>query len=120
MQITHIQCVRAQDGTLLLSGSEDRSILAIDTTTASPLARHPDAHTKGVECVRFLSPHAIVSADEEGHLAFWDTRQRDCTGTMRPHTDYVLDMTVHVRDDLLAVVSADGCLSKVDPRQRQV
>lgn len=105
---------------MLLSGSEDRSILALDATTATPLARHPEAHAKGVECVRFLNQHSIVSADEDGHLAFWDTRQRNCTGTMRPHTDYVHDMTVHTRDDLLAVVSADGRLSKVDPRQRQV
>lgn len=109
-----------QDGALLLSGSEDRSILALDAETATPLARHPDAHAKGVECVRFLNAHAIVSADEDGCLAFWDTRQRSCTGTMRPHTDYVHDMTVHIRDDLLVVVSADGCLSKVDPRQHEV
>ncbi len=105
---------------MLLSASEDRSILAVDTATASPLARHPDAHAKGVECVRFLSTHHLVSADEDGHMAFWDTRQRACIGTMRPHTDYVHDMTLHARDDLLAAVSADGRLSKIDPRQRKV
>lgn len=39
---------------------------------------------------------------------------------MRPHTDYVHDMVLHTRDDLLATVSADGRLSKIDPRQRKV
>ncbi len=126
----HTESVRTlgfvNDGALLLTGSSDRSILALDTATGKPLAKLEHAHKSAVNRLKVLDRNLVATGDDDGVVKVWDTRQQTACGSFAPFVDFVSDIA-HVPgvDDAVAagangpsgslvVTSGDGTIAHLD------
>lgn len=107
-------------GDLVLTGSTDRSILAVDVATGKARARKRDAHNAPVTRLAGVSSTLAASGDENGAVALWDSRQSDAVVALEPHSDYVSDFFYHEREQALLSVSGDGTLALTDLRTKKV
>lgn len=107
-------------GELVLTGSTDRSILAVDVATGKARARKRDAHAAPVTRLAGLSATLAASGDENGAVALWDSRQSDAVAALDPHSDYVSDFYYHANEQALLSVSGDGTLALTDLRTKKV
>jgi WD40 repeat protein len=80
------------DGSLLLTGSSDRSILATDVSTGKLLSRLTNAHKAPVNRLVAVDKNTIVSGDDDGAVKVWDTRQQKAVGQFAPFVDFVSDI----------------------------
>ncbi|KAF9664011.1 hypothetical protein SADUNF_Sadunf17G0111700 [Salix dunnii] len=81
------------DGQAIITGSSDRSILATDLETGSPIARLENAHEDAIFSLINLTESTVATGDDQGCVKVWDTRQRSCCNSFNVHEDYVSDMT---------------------------
>ena len=126
----HTESVRTlgfvNDGALLLTGSSDRSILALDTATGKPLAKLEHAHKSAVNRLKVLDKNLVATGDDDGVVKVWDARQQIACGSFAPFVDFVSDIA-HVPgvDDAVAagangpsgslvVTSGDGTIAHLD------
>uniref|UniRef100_A0A2P2LF19 WD repeat-containing protein 55 n=1 Tax=Rhizophora mucronata TaxID=61149 RepID=A0A2P2LF19_RHIMU len=98
-------------GQAIVTASSDRSILATDVQTGSPIARLQDAHEDAIFSLINLSDSTIATGDDQGYIKVWDTRQRSCCNSFNAHEDYVSDMTFTPDSMKLLATSGDGTLS---------
>ena len=105
----HTEAVRTlgfvNDGALLLTGSSDRSILALDTATGKPLAKLEHAHKSAVNRLRVLDRNLVATGCDDGVVKVWDTRQQTACGSFAPFVDFVSDIC-HVPADADDAVAA--------------
>ena len=84
----HTEAVRTlgfvNDGALLLTGSSDRSILALDTATGKPLAKLEHAHKSAVNRLRVLDRNLVATGCDDGVVKVWDTPSKPRAGPSRP------------------------------------
>ncbi|KAF5480264.1 hypothetical protein F2P56_001027 [Juglans regia] len=107
-------------GRAIATCSPDRSILATDVETGSPIARLEDAHGDAINRLINISETTIASGDDEGCIKVWDTRQRSCCNSFDAHHDYVSDMTFVSDAFKLLSTSGDGTLSVCSLRRNKV
>ncbi|KAG6720989.1 hypothetical protein I3843_03G089600 [Carya illinoinensis] len=107
-------------GRAIATCSPDRSILATDVETGSPIARLEDAHGDAINRLINISETTIASGDDEGCIKVWDTRQRSCCNSFDAHHDYVSDMTFASDASKLLSTSGDGTLSVCSLRRNKV
>ncbi|XP_015580621.1 WD repeat-containing protein 55 [Ricinus communis] len=107
-------------GQALLSASSDRSILATDVETGSPIGRVESAHEDAIFSLINLTESTIATGDDQGCIKVWDTRQRSCCNTFSAHEDYVSDMTFASDSMKLLGTSGDGTLSVCNLRSNKV
>ncbi|WCJ41474.1 WD repeat-containing protein 55 [Euphorbia peplus] len=108
------------NGQALLTGSTDCSILAVDLETGSPIARVENAHEESVYSMVNITESTIATGDEKGFIKVWDTRQRTCCNSFKPHDEYVSDMTIPSDSMKLLATSGDGTLSVCNLRSNKV
>ncbi|XP_020270192.1 WD repeat-containing protein 55 [Asparagus officinalis] len=113
-------------GSVILTASPDRSILATDVETGKEIARLEKAHRAAVNRLVNLTETTIASGDDEGCIKVWDTRQRACCNSFEADEDlvsettYISDMT-YVPDSMqLLASSGDGTLSLCSLRKNKV
>ncbi|KDP23875.1 hypothetical protein JCGZ_27144 [Jatropha curcas] len=107
-------------GQVLLTASSDRSILATDVETGSPIARVENAHEDAIYSLINLTESTIATGDDQGCIKVWDTRQRSCCNSFNAHEDYVSDMTFANDSMKLLGTSGDGTLSVCNLRSNKV
>ncbi|OAY57697.1 WD repeat-containing protein 55 [Manihot esculenta] len=107
-------------GQAILTASSDRSILATDIETGSPIARVENAHEDAVYSLINLNESTIATGDDQGCVKVWDTRQRSCCNSFNAHEDYVSDMTFESDSMKLLGTSGDGTLSVCNLRSNKV
>ncbi len=115
------RCVAfSHDGAMVLSGSTDLSLLAVDAATGAPAARKRGAHAAPLSRLAAAGPHLTASGDEGGALKLWDARQAAAAAAIEAHSDYVADLAHHPAEHALLSVSGDGTLAVVDLRRNKV
>eukprot|EP00891_Asterochloris_glomerata_P008612 jgi/Astpho2/8612/e_gw1.00126.35.1_t len=110
-------------GSLLLSASANKSILAVDAATGKASARREAAHASGINRLLPVSDDTFATgkaSDDDGLLKLWDTRQPDAIAALQAHTDFVADLALHQQEHCLLSVSGAGTLSVVDLRTRKI
>ncbi|KAF2291670.1 hypothetical protein GH714_028034 [Hevea brasiliensis] len=107
-------------GQAILTASSDRSILATDVETGSPIARVENAHEDAIFSLINLNESTIATGDDQGCIKVWDTRQRSCCNSFNAHEDYVSDMTFASDSMKLLGTSGDGTLSVCNLRSNKV
>ncbi len=115
------RCVTfSHDGAMVLSGSTDLSLLAVDAATGAPAARKRGAHAAPLSRLAAAGPHLTASGDEGGALKLWDARQAAAAAAIEAHSDYIADLAHHPAEHALLSVSGDGTLAVVDLRRNKV
>ncbi|KAG6777445.1 hypothetical protein POTOM_017267 [Populus tomentosa] len=104
----------------IITGSSDRSILATDLETGSPIARLENAHEDAIFSLINLTESTIATGDDQGCIKVWDTRQRSCCNSFNAHEDYVSDMTFASDSMKLLSTSGDGTLSVCNLRSNKI
>jgi WD repeat-containing protein 55 len=118
---TSCRAVRfSRGGTLAITASSDKSILAVDTATGKAAARKSDAHPAAINRLEVIDDTVTAAGDDDGHLRLWDCRQPDPAACLRPHQDYISDIRCHAPERALLSVSGDGTLSLIDLRAMKV
>ncbi|KAJ8751257.1 hypothetical protein K2173_016438 [Erythroxylum novogranatense] len=107
-------------GRAMVTGSSDRSILATDVETGSPIARLENAHEDAIFSLINLTDTTIATGDDQGCIKVWDTRQQSCCNSFSAHEDYVSDMTFASDSSKLLATSGDGTLSVCNLRSNKV
>ncbi|KAK9823827.1 hypothetical protein WJX72_005787 [[Myrmecia] bisecta] len=107
-------------GSLLLSASADKSILAVDVAQGVAKARLSDAHAVAINRLTMVSETVLASGDDSGCINLWDTRQQSGCGSFQAHSDFITDMVVLDAHQSLLAVSGDGTLSVNDLRTIKV
>ncbi|KAG6743165.1 hypothetical protein POTOM_054111 [Populus tomentosa] len=108
------------DGHAIITGSSDRSILATDLETGSPIARLENAHEDAIFSLINLTESTVATGDDQGCVKVWDTRQRSCCNSFNVHDDYVSDMTFASDSMKLLSTSGDGTLSVCNLRTNKI
>ena len=103
-------------GDLVVTGSTDKSILAVDVATGKPRARKKNAHSSAVNRLLGIDEHVFASGDDDGAVSLWDSREQNAIATLTPHSDYVADFYYHAPEQSLISVSGDGTLALIDLR----
>ncbi|KAH8511310.1 hypothetical protein H0E87_008751 [Populus deltoides] len=120
----HSEACRAvrfiNDGQAIITGSSDRSILATDLETGSPITRLENAHEDAIFSLINLTESTIATGDDQGCIKVWDTRQRSCCNSFNAHEDYVSDMTFASDSMKLLSTSGDGTLSVCNLRSNKI
>ncbi|XP_044491774.1 WD repeat-containing protein 55 [Mangifera indica] len=107
-------------GQAIVTGSTDRSILATDLESGSPIARLENSHEDAIYSLINLTESTIASGDDQGCIKVWDTRQRTLCNSFNAHEDYVSDMTFASDAMKLLGASGDGTLSVCSLRKNTV
>ncbi|XP_065869300.1 WD repeat-containing protein 55 [Euphorbia lathyris] len=107
-------------GQAMLTASSDRSILAVDVETGSPIARVENAHEDAIYSMVNIKESTIATGDDQGCIKVWDTRQRSCCNSFKPHDEFVSDMTVAPDSMKLLATSGDGTLSVCNLRSNKI
>ncbi|XP_073525509.1 uncharacterized protein [Phyllobates terribilis] len=108
------------EGSAIVTGSPDCSILCTNVETGAEVVRLKDAHAAPVNRIINLTESTIASGDDEGCVKVWDTRQRTCCNTFDVHEEYISDMTFATEYGKLLTTSGDGTLSVCNLRRNKV
>ncbi|GAA0185715.1 hypothetical protein LIER_33003 [Lithospermum erythrorhizon] len=108
------------DGKAIVTGSPDCTIVATDVETGANVVRLENAHGAAVNRIVNLTESTIASADDEGCIKLWDTRQRSSSGSFSVHEEYISDMTFAADSMKLVATSGDGTLSVCNIRSNKV
>ncbi|KAG8368880.1 hypothetical protein BUALT_Bualt15G0092600 [Buddleja alternifolia] len=108
------------EGRAIITGSEDRSILAMDVETGTAIARLKNSHRAPISRVVNLTESTIASGDDEGCIKVWDIQYRSCCNSFNVHEDVISDMTFASDSMKLIGTSGDGTLSVCNLRSNKV
>ncbi|KAG8368879.1 hypothetical protein BUALT_Bualt15G0092500 [Buddleja alternifolia] len=115
-----LYATESQQPQSIITGSEDRSILATDVETGTAIARLKNSHRAPISRVVNLTESTIASGDDEGCIKVWDARHRSCCSFFNVHEDVISDMTFASDSMKLIGTSGDGTLSVCNLRSNRV
>jgi WD repeat-containing protein 55 len=122
----HSESVRAiafaKTGSILLTGSGDKSVLVIDCETERAIGRIANAHDQAITRMTKLKTdeNVICTGCDEGVLKIWDVRQERCAKSFKDDEIFV-DFVSEIYHDTnagerneLCVTSGDGTVATID------
>ncbi|KAL7751583.1 WD domain repeat-containing protein 55 [Sorochytrium milnesiophthora] len=108
------------DGSLLFSGSKDKSIQAIDVETHKVILKKGKAHDNSIYTLKSISESVVASGDESGNIRLWDLREKRVVQEYQEHDDFISDMHYSPDSHTLISTGGDGYLSVFDIRKKNV
>lgn len=94
-----------EDGTTLVSGSDDRSIKMWNLTTYTQI-RTFTGHNHSANKIHLFSTGVLVSASDDYSIKFWKMETGECVKTLTGHTGWVIFCTL-MSDGTLISCGAD-------------
>ena len=118
----HTESCRAvrfsQDGAILFTGSADKSVQAVDTSTGSVIYAQREAHPGGINALLHVPEMSLVATGcDNGLVKLWDLRAGTCAQEFVGHEDFVSDITCVPHKKTFLATSGDGTLSVMDAKK---
>lgn len=125
LELTHhkkaCRCISfSPDGTLLLTGSKDKSICVTDMESGMLRQTITKAHSCPLYSMCVADENIVATGDDEGTLKVWDLRQSKPVMEIKENDDFISDMILESRKRLLLATSGDGTLSAFDIRKHKM
>eukprot|EP01139_Manchomonas_bermudensis_P020771 Amastigsp_a679723_664.p1 type:complete len:334 gc:universal Amastigsp_a679723_664:1023-22(-) len=105
------------DGAWLYTVSSDQSVAVLDVGTCEVAWQINPAHETAVNCVLPLNEQAFATADDDGVIQIWDTREPAPVLKLDEHEDVINGMVVHAGKKMLVTAGGDGFLGVFNLRK---
>ncbi|KAJ3162143.1 WD domain repeat-containing protein 55 [Geranomyces michiganensis] len=109
----------ASDGSVLYSGSKDRTLQVVNIETGSATLKKSKAHAEPINALLTLSDALVATGDDGGCVKIWDLRQRKVALSYHENTDFISDLHYVDHKKTLLATSGDGHLSIFDIRKKK-
>ncbi|KAI8804662.1 WD40-repeat-containing domain protein [Cladochytrium replicatum] len=106
-------------GSEILSGSKDKSLKLVDTSTGALISEALNAHEAALNFVLPLTNKLVASADEVGGVKIWDTSSWKEVMRYKENVDFISELSYVSHKKTLLAASGDGCLSIFDIRKQK-
>jgi len=101
----------ALGGSVLLSGSSDCSLRAVDLNTGKLGYTYAKAHNAPINTILTHLDNMLVTGDDDGCIKLWDLRKQTCCFEWNEHEDFISGLASSPDKNTCLATGGDGYLS---------